>query len=160
MVEEICEEIVVEQLLSTMPSDLHVWVRETKPESGDAVGKLADDYLQARRREPGPASRNYSAMGAQRKMNKTRRCHNCGKEGHLARSCTRKASDSQEVALKQAKSPRKTVKCYNCGNMGNMTMQYLDKALFVGKCVVWQLHAVAWWRAGLWVFCWTCVFPE
>ena len=47
-VEAVFEKLLVEQLLNTMPSDLCVWVGERKPETGNAAGMLADDYVQAR----------------------------------------------------------------------------------------------------------------
>ena len=46
-IEEVLERVLVEQLLSTMPQDLRVWVSE-EATTGSEVGELADDYVQAR----------------------------------------------------------------------------------------------------------------
>ena len=50
-VEAVFEKLLVEQLLNSMPSDLRVWVGERKPTTGKEAGNLADDYIQARRRD-------------------------------------------------------------------------------------------------------------
>ena len=47
-VEVVLEKLVVEQLVSTMPMDLHIWVAERKPANGAEAGQLADGYAQAR----------------------------------------------------------------------------------------------------------------
>ena len=49
---DVREKFTVEQLLSTMPDDLRVWVSERKPATAAEAGQLADDYLQARRQLP------------------------------------------------------------------------------------------------------------
>ena len=36
--------MVIEQLMNTLPSDVHVWVRERKPDTVAGAGQLADDY--------------------------------------------------------------------------------------------------------------------
>ena len=48
-VEAIAEKMLIEQLLNIMPADLRVWLSE-KPTTGLEVGRLADDYLLARKR--------------------------------------------------------------------------------------------------------------
>ena len=48
-VEELRELIVVEQLLDMLPVDIRIWVHERKPKSSAQAGKLADNYIQARR---------------------------------------------------------------------------------------------------------------
>lgn len=50
-IEAVFEKLLVEQLLNSMPSDLRVWVGERKPMTGKEAGRLADDYIQARRRD-------------------------------------------------------------------------------------------------------------
>ena len=46
------EKIMVEQLFNIMPTDLCIWVSVRKLETGSAVGELADNNLQVRRKEP------------------------------------------------------------------------------------------------------------
>ena len=52
-VEEVLEKLVVEQLVNTMPAELRIWVAERKPKTGLEAGRLAKDYLQARRNADG-----------------------------------------------------------------------------------------------------------
>lgn len=46
-VRDVVELIVKEQLLDTMPSAVHIWVHEHKPQDSAEKGQLADDYTQA-----------------------------------------------------------------------------------------------------------------
>ncbi len=43
--EEICESLILEQLLWLLPYNAHTWVREHEPSSGLAAAKLAQHYL-------------------------------------------------------------------------------------------------------------------
>ena len=47
-INDVLERVLVEQLLSTIPEALRVWVAERKPITGSNAGELADNYLQAR----------------------------------------------------------------------------------------------------------------
>ena len=46
-VRDVVELTVKEQLLDTMPSAVHIWVHEQKPQDSAEAGQLADDYTQA-----------------------------------------------------------------------------------------------------------------
>ena len=46
--EEVMEVVAVEQMLNSLPAEVRVWVRERKPRTVAEVGKLADDFAQAR----------------------------------------------------------------------------------------------------------------
>ena len=52
-VEAVTEKVTLELLLNIMPGDLRIWVGEWKPKTAGEPGRLADDYMQARRRESG-----------------------------------------------------------------------------------------------------------
>ena len=52
-VDEVLDRLVVEQVVSTMSTDLQIWVSERKPESSQVAGRLADGYIQARLAEGG-----------------------------------------------------------------------------------------------------------
>ena len=67
--------MVKEQLLTTLPEDVRVWVTERKPRTAAEAGQLAEDYLQAR--SPGVIS-NCPPPGP---------CPRCGDPNHWARHC-------------------------------------------------------------------------
>ena len=46
-VDEVMEKVILEQLLSTIPHDLQVWVAERKPATGSKGSQLANDYVQS-----------------------------------------------------------------------------------------------------------------
>ena len=46
--EEVLEVVAVEQMLNSLPAEMRVWVWERKPKTVTEVGKLADDFAQAR----------------------------------------------------------------------------------------------------------------
>ena len=47
--EELKDLIVLEQLVSTLPENVRIWVKERKPKTSTEAGQLADDYTQARK---------------------------------------------------------------------------------------------------------------
>ena len=69
IVEEVLDRMVVEQVVSTMSTDLQIWVTEQKPESRE----VADSYIQAQLNEggrndgskktAGPKLRDYTQQG-------------------------------------------------------------------------------------------------
>ena len=40
--------LVMEQLIKTLPSYVHIWVKEHKPKTSKEAGEYVDDYFQAR----------------------------------------------------------------------------------------------------------------
>jgi len=141
-VEEICELIVREQFLDTLPSDLRVWVAERKPKTALKAGELVDDYLQARRQTKEP--KKQPNMGDKRNSSELRRCHNCGLQGHLARECHRTvqqpsgASSSDSGPHQNQKTPwpqkpkqeRPALRYYNCGRWGHVASECPNNAMF------------------------------
>ena len=113
-IQEIREKFTVEQLLKTMPTDLRVWVAERKPTTAAEAGKLADDYLQARRQVPKTSNIAEGQV-------ETRRCHWCHVEGHLAHNCPQKKMTTNEGS-KTPKHGERTVRCYSCGKQGHISM--------------------------------------
>ena len=49
--EELKDLIVLEQLVSILPENVRIWVKERKPKTSAEAGQLADDYAQARKQE-------------------------------------------------------------------------------------------------------------
>ena len=99
-----------------------IFVLERKPESSEEAGKLADDFQQARKFEEFLRSED-----CRRVDNKAvRNCLSCGKPGHLARDCKRKATGSGGQ-----KSPKykKEVECFNCHKKGHYSSQCPYNAL-------------------------------
>ena len=129
-VEDVLERVLVEQLLSTMPGDLRVWVSERKPTTGSDVGKLADDYLQARQQT--------SKEGSEREKTSPRKqCHQCGSTGHLVRNCPqRDTSKDNDGKHQEKKGPdgrnegnkRSKIICFNCKQRGHISYNCPDKA--------------------------------
>lgn len=50
--------MVTEQVLTALPKDIHIWVREQKPGTAMEAGQLAGEYLQAR----GPLGSSKNGM--------------------------------------------------------------------------------------------------
>ena len=134
-VDAVLEKLVVEQLASTMPTDLRIWVAERKPANRAEAGRLADDYAQARRhiRQDKPDGEDKSSNGTV----DVRKCHKCGAEGHFQRNCPVKDGPGVDVSGNKEprlfKKPEKTVNCYNCGKNGHISMNCPDKASYFCK---------------------------
>ena len=52
------EVVGIEQFLNTLPGDKAIWVSERKPKTCRTAGEQADEYEQAREREPGMRPRD------------------------------------------------------------------------------------------------------
>jgi hypothetical protein len=50
-VDAVTEKLVTEQLLNTKPDNLRIWISERKPKTCREAGRLADDYLLARKNQ-------------------------------------------------------------------------------------------------------------
>ena len=83
------DSIVLEQLITTLPDEIRIWVSERKPTSSAQAVRLAEDYLQARKstatgKPELPKRAEKRAMGGQR-------CHACGELGHFQQDCKKGA---------------------------------------------------------------------
>ena len=75
-VEAIQDQVILEQLLNTLPKDMGIFVRERKPNSSLEASMLAGDYLQARKSIP-TGSQNIF------KRRSLLKCFAYGKLGHM-----------------------------------------------------------------------------
>ena len=137
---------MIEQLLSTMPTDLRILLGEKKLTTCSEAGKLADDYVLARksyRVEPAKPTENTTKQ----EPRDSTKCYTCHRPGHWARNCPGKASGehTKEMTpptptLTQAQTtpppptsppatspstqetrgrPQSERKCYNCQQRGH-----------------------------------------
>ena len=114
--EEAMEVGAVEQMLNSLPAEMRVWVCERRPKTVAEVGKLADDFAQARvqagigRRVP---------VGARPDLGQRQQCHNCGLIGHLTRDCRKGGPGAgQKTPIQPGK--RETARCYNGHHSNNV----------------------------------------
>ena len=136
--EKVVDVIIREQFLNTLPEDVRVWVKERQPATSKEAGRLAEDYLQARKatgrlesngrmdKRPGPPG--GPAVGP-------RQCLGCGQLGHWIRECPKKAmplagGPPREHSLRKERQPREALRCFNCGKRGHLAMKCPDRALF------------------------------
>ena len=62
--------VAVEQFTASLPRDLQVWLKERKPKTVLDAGRLADDYIDARK---ATSAGTWSGIGGEKAAN--RRCH-------------------------------------------------------------------------------------
>jgi len=127
--QEVLEFVAVEQLLNVMPEDIRVWVRERKPKTAAEAGELADDYLQARKREMKAEpirTTDKSPEAAERK-----RCYTCGSVKHLAWECPQGSrSGGAAPGRERHQKQEGEVKCFNCGRRGHISTRCPRDAMF------------------------------
>ena len=126
-----------EQLLTTLPEDVRMWVKERKPKTTTDAAQLAEDYLQARPAGT-PPKPDHAPTGP---------CPRCGELGHWARLCPtnpRPPPTRQQQSTDMPRNPRthvnsrpsdqnsrpQDVKCYNCSAKGHLSHNCPQKALF------------------------------
>ena len=131
-VEEVRDAVVKEQLLTTLPDHVRMWVKERKPKTtaeAAELAELAEDYLQAR--PQGNPKPNRLPTGP---------CPRCGEAGHWANLCPTNPRPpvmrpQQPPASETPRTPRtpgsnrpsdqkprnQDVKCFNCNAKGHMS---------------------------------------
>ena len=102
----VLENLVMEQLMNTMPLELCIWISERKPTTGGEAGRLADDYVQARCHVRGTTTEMKKEMERTR-AREGRKCHACSEEGHLMHACPKRAMTEQKAQLSGGAGPDK-----------------------------------------------------
>ena len=77
---EVRDRIVMEQFLNLQPEDIKVFIRERKPATSEEAGKLADDFLLARKESKSEGDRR--SLDPKRSDKQGKRCLKCGFPGH------------------------------------------------------------------------------
>ena len=85
--DDVLEVFIVEQMLNPLPRGMRIWVSKRKPKTAAEVGKLATDYSQARGHKDAGRSSLVAPDNLRETSEASRRCHKCGKPGHLAIEC-------------------------------------------------------------------------
>ena len=138
-VEKVVDMLVKEQFLDTLAPDVRIWVRERKPKDSEEASQLADDYAQARRQvREEKKSQLPMNRGGEKQASSTgpKRCHSCGRVGHLAHECRNRGARSggaRNPRLEQQRQERHEVVCYNCGQKGHISTRCPTNALFCGE---------------------------
>ena len=135
--EELKDLVILEQLVNTLPEDVRVWVKERKPKTSMEAGQLADDYVQARKREASvPVSQKSVDVPTH-----LRCCQRCGKPGHHARECwtvfrphdQERSKPDTSKTLERPKRDLKDIECFNCHKKGHYSSNCPHNAMFCGE---------------------------
>ena len=73
--EEVLEVVAVEQMLNSLPAGMRVWVCRRKLRTVAEVGRLVDDFTQARGQT---VAEKQLQKGEKPKNRQRQQCHNCG----------------------------------------------------------------------------------
>ena len=128
---------MLEQLVSTLPKNVRIWVKERKPKTSTEAGQLADDYTQARKQNSKVTSGDIPRRPVHQQPWRYQRG---GRQGHAPRDChgTGPGPSNSDVDARNAGGRRPTqprrdlsnVECFNCHNTGHYSANCPHNALF------------------------------
>ena len=123
--------IVQEQYLSTCPKEMAMHLKEGKPKTIIELGEVAENYIEAHATDI-----VFGIDPRLPKQSDPRRCHNCGKLGHIRSQCTKKMPgpepssppriqkspypQSQQKPQKPSEPQKSELRCYNCNRTGHI----------------------------------------
>ena len=143
--EEVRDKIVLEHFLSMQPEEICIFVRERKPSTSEEAGRLADDFLQARKessmekeksqnlRRENNSERDRRSQDLRRSDRTVKNCLKCGIPGHLAKDCRvklEKSEDHRERSRHAQKKDLKDIECFNCRKKGHYSSNCPHRAMF------------------------------
>ena len=132
------DKIVTEQLVNTLPDPVKIYVREHKPTSSNEAGQLADNYVQARGSVADKVERGTGA--------ETRRCHRCGKPGHLMKDCRQREEPQKSQTDYKGENGKRAIECFNCGGKGHYSIRCPHNAMF---CAQKGSTTTTRWKSGI-----------
>ena len=128
---DLLEVVAVEQLLNSMPTGVRIWVSERKPKTVAEAGKLADDYTLARGVKDNSRNQESHRESPKGAASVPKRCHTCGRPGHLARDCRQGSATARtEAGNKEmtSRGEKEGPRCYNCQQRGHFANQCPSRA--------------------------------
>ena len=79
----VIDQVILEQLVYSLPQDVRVWVRERRTKTSAEASQLADDYIQARKQ----STRSIIQQEGKQLAEQQATCGKCGETGHRAMDC-------------------------------------------------------------------------
>ena len=126
---------MLEQLVSTLPENVRIWVKERKPKTSAGAGQLADNYAQARKQNSSNSEVNGGKGTQELRRGNDRQgviaklCRECGRLGHATRDCWSggpcipntegNRSTSTNKQNDRARKDLSRVECFNCHKKGH-----------------------------------------
>ena len=86
-IDDLVELVAVEQLLEALPTNIRIWVRQQKSKTVAEAGRLAVDYVQARKQEKKGQESSKGGEPSRNQPGPRPKCDNCGKSGHRTQDC-------------------------------------------------------------------------
>ena len=135
--EDLKDQVILEQLVNSLPDETRVWVRERRPKTSMEARQLADDFAQARKQN----TKGNLFTGNKKNGDRPYRplqCHQCGQAGHLARDCWTGAKGRDHEKDRGAtwkpnerqRRDTKDVECFNCHKRGHYAARCPNNAMF------------------------------
>ena len=130
--DQICDQMVLEQFLGMLNTDLQVWVREHTPRSSAEAADLVETFVTARpsRRKYflGPPQHDWRRpyQAAQQEPEKTSTGKPAGDSGRVVKLSY--SPNSPSVSSTPARTPRGMI-CHGCGQQGHIRPNCTEKKM-------------------------------